>query len=61
MEKHQKGEILNEVKKMDIIGKFNGWREYRRTVNELSLLSNRELADLGIARGDIRRIARNGR
>ena len=46
---------------MDIIGKFNGWREYRRTVNELSLLSNRELADLGIARGDIRRIARNGR
>ncbi len=30
---------------------------YRTTVNELSVLSTRELSDLGIARSDIRRIA----
>ena len=31
---------------------------YRRTVNELAVLTDRELADLGIARGEIRAIAR---
>lgn len=34
------------------------WQRYNRTVNELSALSNRELSDLGIARGDIHRVAR---
>lgn len=34
------------------------WQRYNRTVNELSALSNRELSDLGIARGDIQRVAR---
>lgn len=33
-------------------------REYRRTFNELDALRDRELADLGIARADISRIAR---
>lgn len=33
-------------------------RRYRETVNELSRLSNRELSDLGITRGDIPRISR---
>ncbi|MGI9402483.1 MAG: DUF1127 domain-containing protein [Rhizobiaceae bacterium] len=46
---------------MDLIGKFNGWRAYRRTVNELSALSNRELNDLGISRYDIVRVAKKGR
>ena len=32
-------------------------RLYRQTMNELSRLSNRELADLGLCRYDIRRIA----
>ena len=32
-------------------------RVYRTTLNELSSLSNRELADLGIARGEVRNIA----
>lgn len=32
-------------------------RMYRQTVNELSSLSNRELADLGLHRSMIRRIA----
>lgn len=32
--------------------------EYRRTMYELGRLTNRDLADLGIARGDIEFIAR---
>jgi len=32
--------------------------EYRRTMYELGRLTNRDLADLGIARGDIEYIAR---
>ncbi len=33
-------------------------RIYRRTVNELSALSNRDLADLGLYRSMIRRLAK---
>jgi uncharacterized protein YjiS (DUF1127 family) len=33
-------------------------RRYTRTIKELTFLSDRELADLGIHRADIRRIAR---
>ena len=43
---------------MDFIRSYRNWRRYRETVSELSRLSNRELADLGITRGDIRRVAR---
>jgi len=43
---------------MNLIRNFRNWRRYRETVNELSRLSNRELHDLGIARGDIPFIAR---
>lgn len=46
---------------MDIIGKFKDWRSYRRTVNELGALSNRELDDLGIARSEIPYVAKRGR
>jgi uncharacterized protein YjiS (DUF1127 family) len=35
------------------------WKRYSRTVSELQSLSNRELADLGIARTDITRIAKD--
>ena len=34
------------------------WQRYNRTVTELQALTNRELADLGISRADIVRIAR---
>ena len=34
------------------------WKRYERVVQELSRLSDRELADIGITRGDIHRIAR---
>ncbi|HEY9056976.1 MAG TPA: DUF1127 domain-containing protein [Aurantimonas sp.] len=43
---------------MNIVRSYNNWRRYRETVNELSRLSQRELTDLGIARGDISAIAR---
>lgn len=38
--------------------KLEKYRRYRRTVSELSRMSNRELNDLGISRCDIERIAR---
>ncbi len=44
---------------MDVFGSYKKWRNYRRTVNELSSLSNRELDDLGISRGDIKYVANN--
>ncbi|MEM7709308.1 MAG: DUF1127 domain-containing protein [Pseudomonadota bacterium] len=34
------------------------WRLYRRTLDELSALSDRDLDDLGLGRGMIREIAR---
>ena len=46
---------------MTMIGSFKKWRSYRRTVSELNSLSNRELDDLGINRGDINLVARNVR
>lgn len=41
-----------------MFGSIKKWRNYRRTVTELNALSNRELDDLGIVRGDIPHIAR---
>ncbi|HMQ95525.1 MAG TPA: DUF1127 domain-containing protein [Amaricoccus sp.] len=45
-----------------ILADFNAWRErqalYRSTAAELGALTDRDLEDLGIARADIRRIAR---
>ena len=45
---------------MDLMQNYRRWRSYRRTVNELSGLTTRELNDLGISRHDIRRVARDG-
>ena len=44
---------------MSLMDDYRRWRRYRRTVNELERLSSRELSDLGIGRGDIRRVARD--
>ena len=45
----------------DVRAKLNSWwtwhQAYRNTVRELSRLSNRELADIGIERHDIPRLA----
>ncbi len=43
---------------MNIVRSYQNWRRYRETVGELDRLSNRELADLGIQRADIGRLAR---
>lgn len=39
--------------------RFENWRTYRTTVNELSRLSDRELNDIGISRSMIRSVAMN--
>jgi uncharacterized protein YjiS (DUF1127 family) len=39
--------------------RISAWKRYNRTVSELNALSNRDLADLGIARSDIQRVARS--
>ncbi|GGB54110.1 DUF1127 domain-containing protein [Roseibium aquae] len=44
-----------------VVRKYNNWVKYRRTVDELSRLSNRELGDLGITRNQIEFVARRGR
>ncbi|WP_421693274.1 DUF1127 domain-containing protein [Aestuariivirga sp.] len=38
--------------------RYSTWKRYSRTVQELESLSTRELADLGISRVDIPRLAR---
>jgi uncharacterized protein YjiS (DUF1127 family) len=43
---------------MNLTRSYAQWRSYRNTVSELNGRSNRELDDLGIGRGDIKRIAR---
>lgn len=42
---------------MNLIRNYRNWRRLRETVNELSRLSNRELADLGISRAEIHAVA----
>ena len=41
-----------------IIRFIQHWKRYGRVVQELSRLSDRELADIGITRGDIHSIAK---
>jgi uncharacterized protein YjiS (DUF1127 family) len=38
---------------------FRTWRNYDRSVRELSRLNDRELADIGINRSDIHAVARS--
>jgi uncharacterized protein YjiS (DUF1127 family) len=38
--------------------KLNAWRRFREAVRELSQLSDRELDDIGIRRGDIEYVVR---
>jgi uncharacterized protein YjiS (DUF1127 family) len=42
------------------LAKLRAYLKYRETVRELSRLSDRELADIGIARGEIDELARDG-
>lgn len=43
---------------MNLIRTFRDWRAYRATVDELGRLSDRQLLDLGINRGNIEAVAR---
>lgn len=43
----------------ELVTRIKNYRTYRTTVNELSDLSDRELADLGLTRSMIRGIAYN--
>ena len=42
-----------------LLAKLRNWKRYRETVRELSRLSDRDLADLGISRFDIDSVARD--
>jgi uncharacterized protein YjiS (DUF1127 family) len=42
---------------MSIMRFLHAWKEYGTTVRELSQLTDRELADLGISRSDIPNVA----
>lgn len=44
----------------DVFRSYEDWRAYRRTVAELSALSDRELADIGLGRSQIAHAARHG-
>lgn len=41
----------------DLAGRIERYRLYRQTLNELAALNNRDLADLGICRAQIRALA----
>lgn len=43
---------------MDVVKTYKNWRQYRSTVAQLSDLSDRSLADMGIVRANIRAAAR---
>ena len=44
---------------MGIRQTFKKWAAYQQTVRELNALDTRQLSDLGIARTDIQRVARD--
>jgi uncharacterized protein YjiS (DUF1127 family) len=52
----EKGVEMTSLK--TIAEKLTAWRRYREAVGELSQLSDRELSDIGIRRGDIEYIVR---
>lgn len=43
---------------MNLIRSYASWRKYRETCVELNKLSERELSDIGMSRGDIPFVAR---
>ena len=49
------GRVLTLIEELK--AKFDRYRLYRQTLNELSALGNRELADLGLNRSMLKRVA----
>ena len=46
---------------MTLMKSLNDYRTYRRTVRDLNRMSNEQLADIGVARWQVRDAARSGR
>jgi uncharacterized protein YjiS (DUF1127 family) len=44
-----------------ILSSLRQWRRSRETARQLAALTDRELSDIGLARGDIPHAARQGR
>nr|WP_253799108.1 DUF1127 domain-containing protein [Rhodovulum sp. P5] len=57
MDGHLIGARLNRLVP-DVIGRIAAWNDARITRNALSKLTDRELYDIGLCRGDIDRITR---
>lgn len=57
-ERSEAKRFANGARKMSVIRNYRNWRRYRETCHELNRLSNRELQDLGMSRGDIPFVAR---
>lgn len=50
--------VYTTIRNAQALGeRFAAWRAYRRTIAELSGLGGDELADLGLHRSEIRRVA----
>ena len=48
---------VNDMFLSHVVGVFQQWRRYNQSLRELNRLGDRELADIGITRGDIPRVA----
>ena len=48
---------VNNMFLAQILNAYRQWRRYNRSLSELNRLGDRELADIGITRGDIPRVA----
>jgi uncharacterized protein YjiS (DUF1127 family) len=44
----------------NLLGSVSEWRKYTRTKKELYAMTDRDLADMGISRGDIPYVAKYG-
>jgi uncharacterized protein YjiS (DUF1127 family) len=44
-----------------ILSSLRQWMRSRETARQLSVLTDRELSDIGLSRGDIHQVARQGR
>ena len=54
----QRSAVANPLAFVEVLmNRFSRYKMYRRTLNELSALSDRELADLGLNRSGLRRMA----
>jgi uncharacterized protein YjiS (DUF1127 family) len=50
-------ERVNAMLLSHLVGVYRQWRRYNDSLRELNQLGDRELADIGISRGDIPRVA----